>query len=92
MGNLPYPTPLYTFLRMILQARAKLPQPSGSKILDCGAGGETPPLGLFHESGFETWGIDISPEQLQRGTENLIAFCFCWYSFSPPGIQHSCLF
>lgn len=35
------------------------------KILDCGAGGKTPPLGLFHEHGFETHGIDISEEQIK---------------------------
>lgn len=34
------------------------------KILDCGAGGERPPLGLFYDHGFETFGIDISSSQL----------------------------
>jgi hypothetical protein len=43
--------------------------PEGSprqKVLDCAAGGRVPPLGLFHENGFDTWGIDLSEEALDR--------------------------
>ena len=29
-------------------------------MLDCGAGGPRPPLALFHDCGYETYGIDIS--------------------------------
>jgi ubiquinone/menaquinone biosynthesis C-methylase UbiE len=36
------------------------------KILDCGAGGQVPPLALFNEHGFETYGLDISDQQLER--------------------------
>ncbi|KPK64469.1 hypothetical protein AMJ83_01780 [candidate division WOR_3 bacterium SM23_42] len=36
------------------------------RILDCGAGGQVPPLALFHQHGFEIWGIDISDEQLEK--------------------------
>ena len=35
------------------------------KILDCGAGGEKPPLALFNKHGFETYGIDNSDKQLE---------------------------
>lgn len=38
-------------------------------ILDCGAGGRKPPLGLFHLHGFKTTGIDISPTQIQASEE-----------------------
>ncbi|MGD9380924.1 MAG: class I SAM-dependent methyltransferase [Candidatus Thorarchaeota archaeon] len=44
------------------------------KILDCGAGGPRPPLALFFEWGYEAYGIDISPDQIERakiyGKEN----------------------
>ncbi len=35
-------------------------------VLDCGAGGSTPPLAHFAERGYECHGIDISEEQVQR--------------------------
>lgn len=64
MNKLVYPAPLYSFLSILERSRnGSTPQPI--KILDCAAGGKTPPLGLFHEYGYETWGIDISPEQVQ---------------------------
>jgi ubiquinone/menaquinone biosynthesis C-methylase UbiE len=34
-------------------------------ILDCGAGGNLPPLAIFHEYGYKTYGIDISQEQIE---------------------------
>lgn len=34
------------------------------KILDCGAGGKTPPLAIFKEYGYETHGIDNSQKQI----------------------------
>jgi ubiquinone/menaquinone biosynthesis C-methylase UbiE len=54
---------LYNFLRFALD------NPSEKKILDCGAGGSTPPLSLFHSYGFETYGIDISEEQLEAAKQ-----------------------
>ncbi|MHA2033254.1 MAG: class I SAM-dependent methyltransferase, partial [Candidatus Kariarchaeaceae archaeon] len=36
------------------------------KILDCGAGGNNPPLTLFYLNGFETHGIDISEDENQK--------------------------
>jgi ubiquinone/menaquinone biosynthesis C-methylase UbiE len=41
------------------------------RILDCGAGGPDPKLALFYENGFESYGIDISDDQI-RETED---FC-----------------
>ncbi len=38
----------------------KLPK----KILDCGAGGSTPPLRIFHEHGYECYGIEILKSQI----------------------------
>jgi ubiquinone/menaquinone biosynthesis C-methylase UbiE len=39
------------------------------KILDCGAGGNMPPLAIFHQHEFETYGIEISIEQIERATK-----------------------
>ena len=36
----------------------------GKKILDCGAGGPKPQLGLFAEQGLDAYGIDIDTERL----------------------------
>lgn len=33
-------------------------------VLDCGAGGDSPPLGLFAEYGYTTYGIDCDPAQI----------------------------
>jgi SAM-dependent methyltransferase len=35
-------------------------------ILDCGAGGNCPPLALFGENGYETFGIEIDEGQLDK--------------------------
>jgi ubiquinone/menaquinone biosynthesis C-methylase UbiE len=35
-------------------------------VLDCGAGGNWPPLGLFHEFGYETYGIELDDTQVQK--------------------------
>lgn len=52
-------TPLYKFLRYCNQS--KLPK----KIVDCGAGGDMPPLGLFYTEGYETIGVEIDSRQLE---------------------------
>ena len=54
---------LYRFLRNILD------EPLERKILDCGAGGRVPPLSLFHSYGFDTYGIDISQDQIDRAND-----------------------
>jgi ubiquinone/menaquinone biosynthesis C-methylase UbiE len=38
-------------------------------VLDCGAGGQRPPLALFHEYGFKTTGIEISTSQIEASKE-----------------------
>ncbi|MBW9146610.1 class I SAM-dependent methyltransferase [Clostridium sp. CM028] len=38
-------------------------------VLDCGAGGNCPPLGLFHEFGYETYGIELDDTQVQKSKE-----------------------
>jgi ubiquinone/menaquinone biosynthesis C-methylase UbiE len=53
-----YPSSLYNFLRFIQS------NPVNKKILDCGAGGPDPKLAFFHENGFESYGIDISEDQI----------------------------
>ncbi len=45
--------------------------PLEKRVLDCGAGGKYPPLALFHDRGYETYGIEISKTQLKRAQ----AFC-----------------
>ncbi len=64
-------TPVYAFLSFIQTHQAQTETFRGKKVLDCGAGGPVPPLALFHQHGFEAWGIDVSDEQLQRAE----AFC-----------------
>lgn len=36
------------------------------KVLDCGAGGDFPPLSLFSEYGYETHGIEFNSKQLEE--------------------------
>ena len=62
-------TPIYSFLSLIDVRRSQEEITLGKKILDCGAGGSYPPLALFHQHGFETYGIDVSDEQLERARE-----------------------
>ena len=35
------------------------------KVLDCGAGGRSPPLAIFHEHGYECHGIEISKSRMK---------------------------
>ena len=65
-------TPVYGFLNFI-NARQLLGEIGLKlKILDCGAGGQVPPLALFYEHGFEAWGIDISEKQLELAKQYCI--------------------
>jgi 2-polyprenyl-3-methyl-5-hydroxy-6-metoxy-1,4-benzoquinol methylase len=52
-------TPLYRFLMMCNETDL------ARTILDCGAGGDSPPLGLFAEHGYTTYGIDCDPVQIE---------------------------
>ena len=53
-------TPLYKFLRYCNDS------PLDKTVLDCGAGGDDPPLQLFHEYGYKTFGIEISDHSLNE--------------------------
>jgi SAM-dependent methyltransferase len=56
-------TPLYEFLR---QCNAS---PLDKVILDCGAGGDSPPLALFHQYGYKTYGVEIAEEALTKAQQ-----------------------
>ncbi len=58
--------PVYGFLSFIKALQSQEGSLQQGKILDCGAGGSIPPLALFAQHGFETWGIDVSDEQLDK--------------------------
>jgi ubiquinone/menaquinone biosynthesis C-methylase UbiE len=58
-----YPSSLYLFLRFAKS------NPVNKKILDCGAGGSDPKLAFFYENGFETYGIDISEDQIKEAED-----------------------
>ena len=68
----PNATPVYGFLSLI-HASAPQNDHTQRKILDCGAGGSIPPLALFDQFGFETWGIDISAEQMEKARQFCIS-------------------
>lgn len=53
-------TPLYEFLR---QCNAS---PLSKNVLDCGAGGSQPPLSLFYQYGYQTYGIEIAEQPLEE--------------------------
>lgn len=53
-------TPIYEFFKLCDTT------PLERKVLDCGAGGKYPPLTLFYDRGYETYGIEISEAQLER--------------------------
>jgi ubiquinone/menaquinone biosynthesis C-methylase UbiE len=57
-----HPPQLYQLLRLTQNLEEKT-------VLDCGAGGQKPPLALFYEHGFETTGIDISTSQIEASKE-----------------------
>ncbi|MCK4567047.1 MAG: class I SAM-dependent methyltransferase [Candidatus Thorarchaeota archaeon] len=63
MEQLVFPPRMYTFLWEIKESKLE------KKILDCGAGGNIPPLAIFHQHGFETHGIEISDDQIERATK-----------------------
>ncbi|MFX0095295.1 MAG: class I SAM-dependent methyltransferase, partial [Candidatus Hodarchaeota archaeon] len=39
--------------------------PLEKKVLDCGAGGARPPLALFRQRRYESYGIDISKKSIE---------------------------
>ncbi len=56
-------TPLYGFLRYCNDSSLD------KTVLDCGAGGDDPPLRLFLESGYKAVGIEISDHSLGKTKE-----------------------
>lgn len=55
----PLVRPLYGFLRECNKSSLE------KVILDCGAGGSYPPLALFYQHGYTTYGIDTSDGEIQ---------------------------
>ena len=53
--------PLYRFLDLCMENSSS----SSRRILDCGAGGNMPPLALFNTYGFDTFGIEIDFKALE---------------------------
>jgi ubiquinone/menaquinone biosynthesis C-methylase UbiE len=60
MKNVIGATPLYKFLKYCNSS------PLEKIVLDCGAGGDNPPLQIFSDYGYETYGIEISGEALKQ--------------------------
>ena len=53
-------TPLYKFLHLCNAS------PLAKEVLDCGAGGSNPPLSLFYQYGYKTYGIEIADGALKE--------------------------
>lgn len=53
-------TPLYNFLRECNASSLE------KTVLDCGAGGDDPPLQLFYDYGYETYGIEVAEDPLKQ--------------------------
>ncbi|MNW33724.1 putative methyltransferase YcgJ [compost metagenome] len=56
--------PLYRYLALCNESKNL-----EKKVLDCGAGGETPPLSLFYSYGYSTTGIDIDLSQVEKANQ-----------------------
>jgi ubiquinone/menaquinone biosynthesis C-methylase UbiE len=54
MRNVNWATPLYKFLKYCSDS------PLEKTVLDCGAGGDDPPLQLFYEYGYRTFGVEVA--------------------------------
>lgn len=67
-------TPLYEFLRRCNES------PLSKTILDCGAGGSQPPLSLFYQYGYQTFGVEIAEKPLEEAQR------FCAENNMPLGI------
>lgn len=60
MRKVSWATPLYKFLRHCNTS------PLDKTVLDCGAGGDDPPLHLFHEYGYETFGVEVAENSFKQ--------------------------
>ncbi|MFT8347937.1 class I SAM-dependent methyltransferase [Clostridium saccharoperbutylacetonicum] len=56
-------TQLYKFLNYCNQSDLE------KVVLDCGAGGNCPPLALFSDFGYKTYGIELSDSQIEKAKE-----------------------
>ncbi|WP_405173671.1 class I SAM-dependent methyltransferase [Paenibacillus sp. FSL H8-0260] len=54
---------LYRFLALCNESGME------KNILDCGAGGDSPPLSLFANYGYSTYGIEMNDEQIKRASQ-----------------------
>jgi len=53
-------TPIYEFFKLCDSSALE------KRVLDCGAGGKYPPLTLFLDRGYETYGVEIGRKQLEK--------------------------
>lgn len=74
MKDVIWATPLYEFLRQCNVS------PLSKKVLDCGAGGFPPPLSLFYQYGYQTFGVEIAVHALDEAQR------FCAENNMPLGI------
>lgn len=63
MREVIWATPLYKFLRECNSS------PLEKTVLDCGAGGDDPPLQLFCDYGYETCGIEVAETPLKQARD-----------------------
>ena len=62
-----YAYPVYKFLFWVEMFRSENDNLEKS-VLDCGAGGNRPPLALFYQAGYKTTGIDISKDSIRNAS------------------------
>lgn len=60
MKKVIWATPLYKFLRYCNNSSLD------KTVLDCGAGGDDPPLQLFYEYGYKTFGVEVSENPFRQ--------------------------
>jgi len=60
MRKVIWATPLYKFLRYCNDSQLD------KTVLDCGAGGDDPPLQLFYEYGYKTFGVEVSEDPFKQ--------------------------
>lgn len=62
MRKVSWATPLYKFLRHCNASSLD------KTVLDCGAGGDDPPLQLFYEYGYKTFGVEVAENPFKQAT------------------------
>ena len=63
MHEVSWASQLYTFLRYCNRSGLE------KVVLDCGAGGDQPPLSMFYDHGCRTFGVEIAPMALEQTVE-----------------------